>query len=562
MRNTLGLAVFAAAALTSQASAQLFAAIAPEARSVTYENQVTFFVSGLNNTAAPLTNCRAFVEGRDGDGLRNISYQSVNALNETNQFANTPVDIPPGGVQGFVIAFSYDRPETPDPLGYRNNTAVPVVECNEARSVYPFNLVASVSTSSLASADIIAIGQTPTGDGVVRIGSAGGTEVFATAAVNIGQDSRVLVLPSSDDSIGLPALATICETGTDGACLAPPTNSIEIDFDRNIVRTFSAFLQSDENSSIAFAPDLTRVRIEFRRMLPDPNQPDGFLIGPVSGATSAALTSPPPAILPRGPGGRYSVAFTNLDETGSRLLGSANSIFMIAPDGDFTTAVFGSEGLFTPEGPNFFTFLNNPGTTEQQVLPDGRIELVAERIEVSLPLAFKTPFLADMEAVITPGEGLTGTIILPETVDLPDPTFRGNVNGFSSFTPMTLEDISGNWGFRLTLAQLLFEGELQIEETGALTFNVTTPEYSSCTSPGQIEDLDPTTNLFRLSFQLPTIEEGCLIGPAGTTLSGMAYAGIEIMDGEITGPISLTLIMTTPLPDGETFIASSLRPVE
>ena len=267
------------------AKAQLYTAIAPEARTLVNNGpSATFFISAINDTSQTLTQCRPVIGTMD-------SYQTVDATNQLTGSANTPTSIAPGATQGFLIAF--DSPNDIQSIGAQ--LIVPSVECSE-RASEPSRLQIARLTSipdgfEAGQPDIIAIGVTPSGDGIVRVPQAGGVEVLAVAAVNIGSQASVRVNAYLSE-IGGPISAPVCETGTDGACLAPPESFLDVTFEADEVKTFSLFPQLNPDRGLLFAPDAFRVGVRFS--VDTGREFGGFTIFETVGQATAAITAPAP----------------------------------------------------------------------------------------------------------------------------------------------------------------------------------------------------------------------------------------------------------------------------
>ena len=125
--------------------------------------------------------------------------------------------------------------------------------------------------------DMIAIGATPTGDGVLRIPGPTGIHAFGTAAVNIGVAGEITANVDTG-GVTLPLTLTLCQTnpGT-GACLAPPANSCTSNLAKNASATYAVFAQA--SGAIPFDPAGKRI---FLRLSSG---------GVVRGATSVAVTT-------------------------------------------------------------------------------------------------------------------------------------------------------------------------------------------------------------------------------------------------------------------------------
>lgn len=552
MRVNLTVAVAAIVTMTSSASAQLFAAIAPEGRSAQIGEDVTFFISGLNNTAGTLTNCSARAESAE---IESLSYQTVDAANVLTGTPNTPATIAPGGVQGYVVAFSYTDRAIPSSRDFSNQPVVPVVECDEATSENPINLIAEVGVSEDPVPDIVAIGVTPSADGVVRIPDAGSSEVFAAAAINIGPTGRVLVNVRGGGGNVNAAFAQVCETGSDGGCLAPPSASLEVDFETGETRTFSVFAETAPEAGIAFAPDFTRQQLGFTALIPNDPIVGGFSTGPQVGGASAALVAPTPLNAPPNPGGVYNTLITNENSDG-RLFFEDTFFFSISPLGDLTGFFFSSEGLIAPIERSAF-FLNEPASVEITPQPDGTVFYRAEDIEVSLPFVDEL-FLADLELSVRPQESFFGTLILPEGAGVPNPTLRGQIVGWFYHTPYEFLDIFGSWEGRIFASGSV----ISIGDDGTFTLSFIDAGLAGCDTSGTLHNFNPNANLMRLEFTLPTSEQGCVNERAGTTYAGSLVANGDYDPGVRTAPRSVTVVVTGQTADGPDYAAISLRPPE
>ena len=125
--------------------------------------------------------------------------------------------------------------------------------------------------------DIIAIGDTVTHDGILRVPS-GGSAAFAVATSNVGSGAPITVTPLATSAVPLQLL--ICETDAlTGTCLAPPTGSVSRLYTAGETATWGIF--GAAGGEITFDPASTRVSVQFID--------EG---GILRGATSVAVTTP------------------------------------------------------------------------------------------------------------------------------------------------------------------------------------------------------------------------------------------------------------------------------
>ncbi len=275
------------------ANSQLSAAVLPNSRSVPFNSAATAFATMVNGSNSALTNCRiellTVVKG-------GFSYQTTdpntNALTGT---VDTPVGIPAGASQSFVIAFTPVQeffnsgvPFTPEPLEF-------AFRCDEAQAaIIPGVNTLQMSSGSAQAADVIAISATQSGDGILYLGGNSGRGGIGIAGMNIGAAGSITVTPraglaASDPPAGLdvplaltpPALSlAICETTgqAGGACLAAPASSLTVNFGASEVRTFT-IVAVGQGQAIANDPAVNRVFLDFTES------------GAVRGGTSVAVTT-------------------------------------------------------------------------------------------------------------------------------------------------------------------------------------------------------------------------------------------------------------------------------
>jgi Subtilase family/Divergent InlB B-repeat domain len=162
-----------------------------------------------------------------------------------------------------------------------------------------------LSISDAPGMDLLSIGVTPSGDGVVRIPAVGGTSFMAAAAMNIGVPENMPIRVVADTGAAdLPVFLRLCETDIAGQCLTDSDAGLETVFSGTEPRFFGVFVQSDGSAGIPLDAANARVFLRFLG-------PDGALLS----ATSAALTSPQPLDFPSlpTPTGSWSILASQTD---------------------------------------------------------------------------------------------------------------------------------------------------------------------------------------------------------------------------------------------------------
>ena len=229
---------------------QIAAAILPGGRSVTPPNVASLFATIVNYGQATAYGCGIAPETPiDAD----FTFQTTNAQNELTGTANRTVTIPAGGAQTFFIGFT---PHSDAGIAREWKTRLRF-KCTNAPGalVYEDVNAALISMDTAGAPDIIPIGTTPSGDSVVRIAGAGGSNLFAAAAINIGMAGALTARPVITG--GAAASVTICETtgSPSAACTGPMGPTAARSFATNDVATFTVFVTAA--SAIAFDPPMS-----------------------------------------------------------------------------------------------------------------------------------------------------------------------------------------------------------------------------------------------------------------------------------------------------------------
>lgn len=261
----------------------LAAAILPSSRSVSFGTQATAFATIANSGATAAENCAISLMNVIKGGF---SYQTTDPItNALTGTINTPANIPAGGSQSFVIAFTPVQEFYTNPVPFTAEPLEFLFRCStgQAQQISGVNQLLMASGTA-ATADMIAIAATTTNDGILFTRGVQASGAIGVAAVNIGASGSLTVTPAGTSTSANTLSVSICETtgNASGTCLSPATPNITSTFNANDVRTFSVFVRGN-GTAVTNSPARNRIEIAFR---------DGD--GVMRGSTSVAVTTQSP----------------------------------------------------------------------------------------------------------------------------------------------------------------------------------------------------------------------------------------------------------------------------
>jgi hypothetical protein len=184
-------------------------------------------------------------------------FQATNS--NTNQLIgspNTPVDIPAGGAQSFLVRLIPTQAFVP-------TDAQMSFDCT---NTYPAPISTGLNTLLLSASvtpvpDITALAATPTNDGVVNIPGPNGTGGFAVATLNTGASGMITVSGDTGNA-SIPVVVNLCQTNpANGQCISGVGPSITTQIDTNGAPTFGIFVTSKDH--VPFDPAANRVFVRF-----------------------------------------------------------------------------------------------------------------------------------------------------------------------------------------------------------------------------------------------------------------------------------------------------------
>jgi hypothetical protein len=249
----------------------LAAAVLPGSRAVQVGASATVFATLIATGTGTATGCSV---APFGGMATDFLYQSTNPVtNELTGAPNTPVDIPAGSLRTFLIAFTPTAPFSPRDVQLSFHCANAI----DAPVISGVNTLL-LNANATATPDIVALGATPSNDGVVRIPGTNGTGVFAIATSNVGAGGTIIVSADTGGAT-VPVRVSLCQTvPATGACVAPPASTVATQVNPGQTPTFTVFIQA--LGAVPFDPAVNRVVVTFKTA-------DGTTVG----STSAALST-------------------------------------------------------------------------------------------------------------------------------------------------------------------------------------------------------------------------------------------------------------------------------
>jgi YVTN family beta-propeller protein len=253
----------------SATSIALVSAILPSSRSVQVGSTATLFGTMINAGPGTATFCGvAPATSMPGSFYFQTTDPATNGLTGT---ANTPVDIPQGAAQSFLLAFTPSAAFNPTDVAFTFSCA----NANAAASFEGVNtLMLSASTAPIP--DIVSIAGTLTSDGQLHLAGAADTGAFVVAIANVGAAGQITATADTGGA-NLPVSISICQTNqATGACLQPPATTVPAAVGSNSTASFGIFVKA--TGAIPFMPAVNRAFVRFL---------DGT--GTVRGSTSVAV---------------------------------------------------------------------------------------------------------------------------------------------------------------------------------------------------------------------------------------------------------------------------------
>jgi len=184
---------------------------------------------------------------------------------------NEAVDIPAGTARSFVLLIvptaEVDSSSLEVLFGCQNTEIAEI-----SRGINTLLL----SASNTVPVDVVALGATPTNDGIVTLDPASGAGAFAVAAINLGASEDMTVTIDTGQANPLPIAFSICETDpATSQCISAVGDSVSTRINQGETPTFGVFVAGQ---AFEFSPGINRIFVRFR----DSNDV-------VRGSTSVAL---------------------------------------------------------------------------------------------------------------------------------------------------------------------------------------------------------------------------------------------------------------------------------
>jgi hypothetical protein len=231
------------------------AAILPSSRSVQVGRPATAFATMINMGSGMATGC-GMAPPANMPGT--FMYQTTNpATNQTTGMPNTPTDMPMGGSQTFMFAFTPTGPmdSTDMAMSFRCTNTDPAAVQSGVNTML-------VSASPAPVTDMVALAATLDNDGIVNVPGSNGTGAFAVATVNMGLGATVTASADTGGA-GMPVTLFMCQTnpGT-GQCISPIGLTVTAPVDAGATPTFAIFVAG--GGMVPFDPAANRVFVRFR----------------------------------------------------------------------------------------------------------------------------------------------------------------------------------------------------------------------------------------------------------------------------------------------------------
>lgn len=281
---TMAQAVTARFEIATPPAGRIVAATLPGARSGYVGGPVlTAYMTVISRATTPAQDCRISAAAGAPFGF---GYQALDGSNQPTGPDDPRFDLGNGQSISFVLVMAPQTATSASGYAFQ-----PQVACDNADlATIPGVNTVLVSIGNVPVPDILSIGVTVSGDGVVRIPSSGNRIGFmSAAAMNIGAgdgsagagEATVTVSVDTGGAV-LPVTLEVCETNASGSCITPRGQaSLSTVFSGSTARTFAVFVRANEGAFVPFDPANARVYLRFTDAT-----------GTLRSVTSAAISAP------------------------------------------------------------------------------------------------------------------------------------------------------------------------------------------------------------------------------------------------------------------------------
>lgn len=219
----------------------LLSSILPTARSGLMGVPLTAFAALINTGSNTATGCSI---ARPVGETATFGFQTTTPANVLAGTANAPVDVLAGATQNFIFDYTPNRNMQGEQIGL-------IFDCTNtspAPSVPGLNRF-TVSSDTVAVADLITIAATVSNDGIINIPGETATGFFSASAINIGSAATITAYVD-DAGAGLTLGALICTTDALGNCDAAPAAQVSFDLATDEVVLLAVFVTGQGNVTL------------------------------------------------------------------------------------------------------------------------------------------------------------------------------------------------------------------------------------------------------------------------------------------------------------------------
>ena len=258
----------------------LFSSVLPAARSsFVGGSAITVFASAINAGSKPALKCTIIL---GPNPQVSMNYQLTNAANVPVGAPDQQFDLAVGQSTSFILSFT--------PLATGAINAFPHFSCPGATNdaISGVNVVL-ITVDASASPDVLSIGATPDGNGIITV-PADGASFMTVSATNIGagdtggsSDAAMevsLIARNTNTGATLPLTVQICETDALSVCTSALGS-----FVNSVIGSgpsfFAVFVSDQTSGGIPLDPATTRIVVRFKDSS-----------GTIRSETSAAVTVP------------------------------------------------------------------------------------------------------------------------------------------------------------------------------------------------------------------------------------------------------------------------------